>query len=373
MLLSVILPVHNTARYLPKCIESIMNQKLGCDDFEIILVENASTDNSLEVCKYLKRKYVRNNITIIHTDIPGVGNARNLGIDASTGEYIHFIDSDDWIENGMYSFLQSENIQSYDILITGIKNDYEDRKYIEIEASSTSSTFKGWSQISNFLLQMDYRHKVWALNVIWNKWYKADLLRKYKIQFRDDINLGEDFVFNCHFFERINSLRISTASFYHYMHRSNITLVNKFRTDVLYRRPIIYNAYCSLYQHYNILLQKKHDIDKIEGKLLFGTLYSIFNKDCSITFQEKLNFIKEICESDYFVLGRQYLQSSRSFYHKILDKAISHHIYMFIYGVLWLRKNILKTNKYSSHVNKNNKERGKKPSSSSKFLSRRVP
>ena len=83
MLLSIILPVHNTATYLPKCIESIINQGLKCDDFEIILVENASTDNSLDVCKKLKEQYSKNNIVIIHTDVPGVSKARNIGIDIS--------------------------------------------------------------------------------------------------------------------------------------------------------------------------------------------------------------------------------------------------------------------------------------------------
>ena len=325
MLLSVILPIHNTAAYLPDCIESVINQGLECNEFEIILVENASTDNSLEVCNTLKEKYVKNHITVIHTNTPGVGNARNLGIEASTGEYIHFIDSDDWIEKGMYSFLLSESVSDYyDLLITGIKNDYEGTSYIKEELPSTSIVCKGKEQLSDFLLQLDSKQKVWTLNVIWNKWYKAEIIKKFDIRFRTDINLGEDFVFNCAFFECMKTLKIASISFYHYMHRGDITLVNKFRTDILYRRPIISGGFFQ-----NLL----------EGKLLFGSLYTVFNKDCKMTYRRKLDFIKEICESDYFsLLGKLYLKSSHMLYHKILDKAIFHYKnYMIVNGMLYLR------------------------------------
>lgn len=337
MLLSIILPVHNTATYLPKCIESIINQGLKCDDFEIILVENASTDNSLDVCKKLKEQYSKNNIVIIHTDVPGVSKARNIGIDISQGKYIHFIDSDDWIDSGMFSFLKSENVNDYDLLITGIINDYEKSHKTINEVATMPITCESRKQISDLLLQLDNKQKIWCLNVIWNKWYKAEVIKKCNIRFRDDINLGEDFVFNCSFMKKIGRLKITSAVYYHYMHRGNVTLVNKFRTDILYRRPIIYNAYCSLYEYYGILQNKKEYIDLLEGKLLFGSLYTIFNRDCYISYSEKLDFIKTICKSNYFALSIRYLKCSHSLYHKILYILIFARIYFAVYLVLFLK------------------------------------
>ena len=117
MVLSVILPIHNTARYLPVCVESIIKQGLDSDDFELILIENASTDDSLTVCHKLKELYADYLITVVHTDEPGVGNARNIGLKYAHGEYIHFIDTDDWIEKGMYLHLLSENSKKYDYLM----------------------------------------------------------------------------------------------------------------------------------------------------------------------------------------------------------------------------------------------------------------
>lgn len=337
MLLSVIIPIHNSAKYLPKCIESIINQSLNHDEFEIILVENASTDNSLEICKNLKDKYKKHHIIVIHTETPGVGNARNIGIDASHGQYIHFIDSDDWIENKMYSTLLSERRNNYDLLITGIINDYEKQNHLVKETALMPILCVNKKQISNFLLQLDNKQKIWTLNVIWNKWYKADLIKKHNIRFRNDINLGEDFVFNCYFFMKIETLKISSDAFYHYMHRENVSLVNKFRTDTLYRRPIIYNTYCKLYAHYGILQERKKDIDLLEGKLLFGSLYTLFNRDCNISLSNKLNFIKQICESQHFSLAFSYLKSCKDLYHKFLILSISKQKYIIIYLILKLR------------------------------------
>lgn len=335
MVLSVILPIHNTAKYLPVCVESIIKQGLDSDDFELILIENASTDDSLAVCHKLKEQYADYLITVVHTDEPGVGNARNIGIQYAHGEYIHFIDTDDWIEKGMYLHLLSENSKGYDLLITGIRNDYEKKKQIVDEIPLAALSCESSNDISQFLTQMDSSQKVWALNVIWNKWYKTELLHKHKLFFRKDINLGEDFVFNCRYFEKLCNMKIVPVAYYHYMHRETVSLVNKFRTDILYRRPIIYAAYCNLYGHYGILKNNQQKIDTLEGKLLFGSLYSIFNKDCSLSFTEKIKFLSTICTSDYFVkYGLTYLKSSALVYHKLLYKAISNKNYIFVYFAL---------------------------------------
>lgn len=337
MLLSVVMPVHNTEAYLSDCIKSVIKQGLKHDDFEIILVENASSDNSLQVCNELKEQYSDVNILIISTNIPGVGNARNLGIDGAQGEYIHFVDSDDWIADGMYMQMISNNIFNYDGIVTGIINDYVLKTQVAEAYPSTAIEYKDSEGIADFLLKLDSLQKVWSLNVIWNKWYKADIIKQNAIYFRDDIDLGEDFVFNCSFFAKITSLKILPSSFYHYMHRGNITLVNKFRDDVLYRRPVIYNAYCKLYEHYGILESAKSNIDMLEGKLLLGSLYSVFGKDCNFSFGGKIEFIKHICESEHFKLGRYYLKNSHMMFHKLLLRLILYKQYKTVYLMLWVR------------------------------------
>lgn len=100
-LVSIVIPVHNTASYLYKCVESVRNQSLK--DIEIILVENMSTDNSAEICNEYEKKDSR--IKVLHLSVAGLSIARNEGIKAASAPYIGFIDSDDYIAPEMFGEL----------------------------------------------------------------------------------------------------------------------------------------------------------------------------------------------------------------------------------------------------------------------------
>ncbi len=117
-LISVIVPVYNVRSYLEKCFESVAGQSYR--NLEIILVDDGSTDGSGELCEELARRDSR--VRVIHKKNGGLGSARNAGIDASRGEILSFVDSDDWIEPGMYEtmteIMHRENAQ---IIACGIK------------------------------------------------------------------------------------------------------------------------------------------------------------------------------------------------------------------------------------------------------------
>ncbi len=102
-LLSVIVPVYNAEKFLYKCVESIINQSYK--NIEIILVDDGSTDNSPTICDELAESDSR--IVVIHKENGGVSSARNAGLDAAIGDYIAFVDSDDWIDNDMYETMLS--------------------------------------------------------------------------------------------------------------------------------------------------------------------------------------------------------------------------------------------------------------------------
>lgn len=102
--LSVIIPIYNVEKYLKECLDSVVNQTLG--DIEIILVDDGSPDNSGKICdEYAKKD---NRIKVIHKENGGLGNARNVGIDYATGEYIGFVDSDDWVDLNFFETLYNE-------------------------------------------------------------------------------------------------------------------------------------------------------------------------------------------------------------------------------------------------------------------------
>ncbi len=101
MKLSIIVPVYNVEKYLHKCVDSILSQTLT--DFECILVDDGSTDNSSVICDEYAAKDPR--IVVIHKQNGGLSSARNTGLDISQGDYIGFVDSDDWIEPEMYMYM----------------------------------------------------------------------------------------------------------------------------------------------------------------------------------------------------------------------------------------------------------------------------
>lgn len=98
ILVSIIVPVYNTGKYLYKCLDSILNQTL--QEIELILVDDGSDDNSGAICDFYSERDKR--VRVIHKKNEGVSIARNVGMQAAKGEYIGFVDSDDWIEKEMY-------------------------------------------------------------------------------------------------------------------------------------------------------------------------------------------------------------------------------------------------------------------------------
>ena len=106
--ISIIVPIYNVEKYLTNCIDSILNQTFK--DFELILVNDGSTDNSFEICKHYKD--IDDRICIIDKKNGGLSSARNAGLDIAKGEYIGFVDSDDYIHPQMYELLYNQIIKN---------------------------------------------------------------------------------------------------------------------------------------------------------------------------------------------------------------------------------------------------------------------
>lgn len=136
--LSVVVPVYNVEKYLKKCVDSILNQEDA--EYELLLVDDGSTDESGLLCDKIKAEYTNQNIQVIHQKNKGLGGARNTGIQASNGEYLFFIDSDDTVTPGCFKELLAflENHPETDILAFDIKKVNENGNEIcEIPAMQT--------------------------------------------------------------------------------------------------------------------------------------------------------------------------------------------------------------------------------------------
>ncbi len=115
--ISIIVPVYNVEKYLPRCLDSIRRQTLS--DFECILVDDGSTDSSLSICNYYASLDPR--FKVIHKENGGVSSARNIGLERAVGTYIGFVDSDDWIEDNMYASMYRDALETdSDIVVAGV-------------------------------------------------------------------------------------------------------------------------------------------------------------------------------------------------------------------------------------------------------------
>lgn len=124
-LISVIIPIYNVEKYLKRCVDSVLNQTYN--NLEIVLVDDGSPDNSGKICDDYAKSDSR--IKVVHKKNGGLSSARNAGLDIATGEYVSFIDSDDWVEKDLYKVLTDiANENDVDIIISQFKSGNKDEK-----------------------------------------------------------------------------------------------------------------------------------------------------------------------------------------------------------------------------------------------------
>lgn len=205
---SIIIPIFNSSKYLNKCIESVLNQTFT--DFELILVDDGSTDDSLSFCKMYKNSDSR--IRVFHKENGGVSSARNFGIKKAKGEKILFFDSDDFVELNALDV-----IDSYDSDLVVFNSSIEKNKTIQIEKESLEYDFFCGKLMKELLFSAC------------NKVFLAKIIRDNCIQFDEKIKIGEDMLFLYDYIKAINTIQIINNNLYHYEIRSDSTMNNSKR------------------------------------------------------------------------------------------------------------------------------------------------
>ncbi|BAO77198.1 glycosyltransferase [Winogradskyella sp. PG-2] len=175
MRLSIIIPVYNVVKFLPRCLDSILEQDIASDDYEILIIDDGSTDNSFDIANAYSKKYA--NLKVHSKKNGGVGTARNLGVSYSKGNYIYFIDPDDYLAKDVLKTLL-EKIESNDLdIMTFISKRTTDQT---LQHSETKKPELGLSSILNgesYIAENNYKNEVW--------WYiiKREFLLDSKIKF----------------------------------------------------------------------------------------------------------------------------------------------------------------------------------------------
>lgn len=220
-MISVIVPVYNIEEYLPTCIESILNQTYK--ELEVLLIDDGSTDNSGNICdEYAK---LDNRCTVIHQKNKGSSGARNIGLEHATGEYISFIDGDDYIHPQMleilYEILQKGD---YDFSMASFKQVEQYKKEDFVASINNNNTFiVRHLNLMKRLYNINDPYLKWSevnFQVVWNKLYKKNLINDLRFKQTGT----EDTEFNNKVYIKTNSAILIDIPLYYWVQRpSSIT------------------------------------------------------------------------------------------------------------------------------------------------------
>ena len=280
MNLSIIVPVYNSSRFLNSCLDTIMNELYGND--ELILVNDGSTDNSLEICEDYAKKDER--IRIINNSNHGVSYSRNLGIDAATKDFIMFVDSDDLLVKG------------WRLIINLIKED-NDITYFSFQFKNQQGLYTKEEILDSIIGYSEKNNLIKYISGPCSKVYSINFLKKNKIYFNVNLINGEDLIFNIEVILHANSFECISKSIYLYRFNTNSsshTFIASFFTS---------NEEF-LIQLEKILQDNQIDMIKTRKYIYFSmvnSLYLLTNKYIYATSQKEKQLIKEYIKKSSFI------------------------------------------------------------------------
>jgi len=219
--ISVVVPIYNTEAYIAECIESVLNQTY--ENFELILVNDSSTDKSLYICQEYEQKDKR--IKVISQENAGVSVARNTGIDIATGKYIAFLDSDDFWDK-----------KYLDILYTSIiKNDSDmaSCNFKRYYGKNKSFTFSGFPltnetiNVKDNLADLIYSTSNTVNRDVWGKLFVLDIIKENNLRFIRGLKRGQDYVFFLSYLFKINKITLQMKECLYFYRRSEVSMTTR--------------------------------------------------------------------------------------------------------------------------------------------------
>lgn len=309
---SVIVPVYNTENFLERCLNSLVNQTLN--DMEIIVVNDGSTDASQEIIDRFANDFP-NIIRAYRKKNGGLSSARNYGLDKATGEYIGFIDSDDYVELDMFEKMYNKTCsRNFDVVVCGVRYVYKEK------------TFIASSRINNDLISKDQvkNHMVDIYPAAWNKIYKCNL---FNVRFKKGI-WYEDVEFLYRLFPYVNSIGVVKEPLINYVQRDG-AITHTFDERV-YDYISNWNGIVQFYKSNNIFDEYYSEIEYSYVRYLYMTFVKTatnfskkeFNKACLKAKQNVLNTFPNYKKN-------KYLKNAVGFYLKHFNLLTTSLVYYF--------------------------------------------
>lgn len=312
-LVSIIVPLYNKEQYIKKCIVSLINQTYS--NLEIIIINDGSTDNSLEIVENIKDPRIK----IFTIKNGGVSNARNFGIKQANGDYLMFVDSDDYVSKEYVESFVSELTLEVDYIASGRK-DVFNNKIIDVGLVNYIGDTKSIPE--KFYID-GFCHAVWG------KLFKRDIIINNSIEF-PKINISEDSFFNIGYLKKCKNVKLIDSCNYYYVHyeMNSLTSIAKYS---------YFEIYGKLFDEYVLYFSDK-DYD-YSNQILYPQFYNlIFKTIKSDSIKNiKMNIILNKVHKNYIV---EIFKSVKAFR---FEKLIKHLMIRKRWGIIkiWIKlKNI---------------------------------
>lgn len=307
--ISVIVPVYRSERYLEKCITSILNQTFS--NFELILIDDGSPDNSGEICEKYRRLDKR--VKVIHQQNEGISMARNKGLKISSGKYIVFCDSDDYVEVEWLERLHSTVVLNPDKwILCGL--------YIIQGDKENGISLEKHCSIEEYYLI----YKAGLSAYCWNKIYQRNIIENNNLRFREDVLNGEDILFNIEYLQYAKGIVSIPDILYHYNLDNMNSVTNQYnakhfedsRFAYSVRKKVIDPAY-------------EEEYSEIWYYRFWNDIYNVFD------VRNKWNFFNKISYGSYILKSKEFREChskvNKSSVNKMYLKLVENGNYLWIF------------------------------------------
>ena len=324
---SVIVPIYNVEKYLRRCLDSLVNQTLA--DIEIILVDDESPDNSKEIYKeYLAKD---NRIKLVQKKNGGLGFARNSGLEIATGEFIAYIDSDDYVDVNMFKKLyDTSKSNNLDTVYCGYNNLDDELKVHSFSEVDDLTIFSTKDEVNGVLLDMiackpssplerKYRMSVW------HAIYSRDLIENNRIRFCSERQfISEDIIYHIDYLSKANRIAFIPDSFYYYCYNED-SLTKTFREDRFEKSVILHQE---LLRRFKVEGYKESVYKNRVDRFIIGyARYTIVRlSKAAISYSVKLKILKRIYKDDVWNSMKYYPVHEMPFKQKLVFYMIKYNM-----------------------------------------------
>ena len=318
-MISVIVPVYNTEQYVGRCIESVLDSVY--EKFELILINDGSTDLSLLICNRYSEKDRR--VKVINQKHMGVSAARNIGIKESQGEWIVFVDSDDRISSDFLGIVARKDFEKNDLILCDFDSHAEYRKkYIATVHSLGPYHYKSADRAELIRHLLDMRQLVKGGNTSLcspcAKAYRKSVIDQYTIQFPEDIVICEDRIFNMEYLVRIRSCIYIQKPVYHVSKRPD-SAMHTFHTDFLQNDIKYQIQLVSILRRENLLpLTEREYCSSVLSNMADVLIRGIFHPHSGRTYDENVRLCEQMQENSNYQNAMRYAGRTGRLPRKIL-------------------------------------------------------